>query len=146
MLGGEGAHGMLILSPKAVQRLESYTPTWPMPKIFRMVKDGKLESSIFDGSTINTPSMLCVEDYIVALNWAEKQGGLKGLIDRCNSNLGVIEEFVAQHDWIDFLAKDPATRSNTSVCLSLKLSKEQIKKMTTLLEKEGVAYDIGSYR
>ena len=156
VLGGEAAHGMLILSPRAVERLESYTPAWPMPKIFRLTKGGKLIDGIFEGATINTPSMLCVEDYIDALNWAKSLGGLDALIARANGNFGVIEAFVEKTAWIDFLAVDPATRSNTSVCLSI--VDERIasleaadqaafaKGMTKLLETENVALDIGAYR
>ena len=117
VMGGEAAHGMLILSPRAVARLESYTPPWPLPKIFRLTKAGKLIEGIFNGATINTPSMLAVEDYLVALDWARSVGGLNGLIARSNKNANAISEFVAQHDWIDFLAQDPSTRSTTSVCL-----------------------------
>lgn len=146
VLGGEAAHGMVILSPRAVERLESYTPPWPMPKIFRMTKGGKLIDGIFKGATINTPSMLAVEDYLDALSWAKTQGGLKGLIARADANLDVIEQFVKQHEWIDFLAQDPATRSNTSVCLSVDLPADKIKKMVKLLEQEGAAVDIGAYR
>lgn len=146
VLGGEGAHGILILSPRAVERLESYSPKWPMPKIFRMTKNGKLDEEIFKGSTINTPSMMCVEDYLAALQWANSIGGLSALFQRSKENLRVIERFVAEHSWIDFLAKDPAIRSNTSICLSLDLKKDQIKKMVKLLEDEVIAYDIGSYR
>jgi phosphoserine aminotransferase len=116
-LGGEGAHGMLILSPRAVERLESYTPPWPMPKIFRMTKKGKLNADIFTGATINTPSMLANEDYLDSLAWAKSIGGYAGLVGRANANLAVIEKFVAASEWMDFLAIDPATRSNTSVCL-----------------------------
>lgn len=146
VLGGEGAHGMLIMSPQAVERLETFKHNRPLPKIFRMLKKGKLDEAIFKGDTINTPSMLCVEDYLDALKWAEAEGGLQGLIARSKSNLGVLEAFVAQNDWIHFLAKDPATRSNTSVCLTLDLGKDQVKQFIALLEKEGVAYDIGAYR
>jgi len=147
VLGGEGAHGVLILSPRAVERLESYTPpNRPLPKIFRMVKKGKVDGGIFKGATINTPSMLCVEDYIDALAWADRQGGVKGLIDISMSNLNAIEKFVDDNDWIDFLAKDPATRSSTSVCLTLNLDADQIKSFVSLLDKEDVAYDIGGYR
>lgn len=146
VLGGEGGHGMLILSPRAVQRLESYTPPWPLPKIFRMTKAGKLIEGLFLGATINTPSMLCVVDYLDALNWVESVGGVDATIDICNQNLAVIEEFVNKHEWIDFLAQDKSTRSNTSVCLSLDLLPEQVKALTALLEQHEVAYDIGAYR
>ncbi len=144
--GGEGAHGMLILSPRAVQRLENYNPPWPLPKIFRLKKKGKLMADLFEGSTINTPSLLCVEDYLDALRWAEEIGGLAELIRRSNENLAVIEEFVERNSWIHFLAADPAIRSNTSVCLKVELSPDRVKALTELLESEGVAYDIASYR
>ena len=147
VLGGEGAHGVLILSPRAVERLESYTPpNRPLPKIFRMTKKGKVDESIFQGATINTPSMIAVEDYIDALQWASSIGGVSALIQRSLDNLGVIEKFVAENDWIHFLAKDPAVRSSTSVCLTMDLDAAQIKKVVSLLEKENVAYDIGGYR
>jgi phosphoserine aminotransferase len=146
VLGGEGGHGMLILSPRAVARLESYSPPWPMPKIFRMTSGGKLIEGLFKGETINTPSMLCVADYLDALAWADSVGGVKGLVARSNANLAVIERFVAANPWISFLAKDKATRSNTSVCLSVQASEAQVKAMAKLLEAEGVAYDIGSYK
>lgn len=146
VLGGEGAHGMLILSPRAVERLESYTPPWPMPKIFRLTKNGKLMEDIFVGSTINTPSMLCVVDYLDALAWVKSLGGVAGSIKKSEENLAVIKEFVEQNDWIHFLAEDPATLSNTSVCLTVDATPEQVKKMASLLEQEGVAYDIGAYR
>lgn len=146
VLGGEGAHGMLILSPRAVERLESYTPPWPMPKIFRMTKGGKLVEGIFKGETINTPSMLCVADYLDALNWVESIGGVKAAIQRSQQSLAVISDFIAQNDWIHFLAKEEATISNTSVCLTLDAEPEQVKAMIKLLDKEGVAYDIGAYR
>jgi len=147
VLGGEGAHGMLILSPRAVARLESYTPAnRPLPKIFRLTKKGKLDTSIFEGSTINTPSMLCVEDYLDALSWAKSIGGLPGLIAKSEANLAVVERFVASESWISFLAKDPATNSNTSVCLELDTDADSVKKLVALLEAEGVAYDIGAYR
>jgi phosphoserine aminotransferase len=155
-LGGEAAHGMLILSPRAVARLESYTPPWPLPKIFRMTKDGKLNAGIFEGETINTPSMLCVEDYLDALKWAKSVGGLKALIARSDANTKVIAQWVAHTPWIDFLATDPATRSNTSVCLkfvdpvvtTLPLDGQAAfaKGVAAALEKEGVAYDIAFYR
>ena len=146
VLGGEGAHGMLILSPRAVERLESYSPPWPMPKLFRMTSGGKVTEGLFKGETINTPSMLCVADYLDALQWVESIGGVQATMARSEANLKVISDFVAANEWIDFLAKDPATRSNTSVCLSLKLGEEQVKKMAKLLEAEGVAYDIGAYK
>ena len=146
VLGGEGGHGMLILSPRAVERIEAYSPPWPMPKVFRMKSGGKLIDGLFKGETINTPSMLCVSDYLDALKWAESVGGVKGTIARSEANLGVIEAFVAANDWISFLAKDKATRSNTSVCLSLNATEEQVKSMTRLLEAEGAALDIGSYK
>ncbi|OUS17450.1 phosphoserine aminotransferase [Gammaproteobacteria bacterium 50_400_T64] len=146
VLGGEGAHGMLILSPRAVERLENYTPTWPMPKIFRMTKKGKLNEGIFRGETINTPSMLCVADYLDALDWVRAIGGVEASIARSQANLRVIEDFVAANNWIDFLAQDEATRSNTSVCLTLTLEADQVKALAKLLDNEGVAFDIGAYR
>lgn len=146
VLGGEGGHGMLILSPRAVERLESYTPPRPLPKIFRMTKGGKLIEGLFTGATINTPSMLCVVDYLDALGWVESVGGISATIDRCNQNLATVANFVAERDWIDFLAVDESTRSNSSVCLSLDLSPEQVKEVVKLLDDEGVAYDIGAYR
>ena len=156
VLGGEAAHGMLILSPRAVERLESYTPAWPLPKIFRMTKGGKLIEGIFVGETINTPSMLCVEDYIDALEWADGIGGLKALIAKSEANLKVLADWVAKSDWAAFLANDPATVSNTSVCLKVSdpwlatLDAEAQaavpKKLAALLDEEGVAYDIGAYR
>jgi len=147
-MGGEGAHGMLVLSPRAVERLESHTPSWPMPKIFRMVKKGKLDAGIFQGSTINTPSMLANEDYLDALNWAKGLGGYSALVNKSNANLAVIEKFVEQTPWMEFLAgDDKAVRSNTSVCLCIKdLDEAQVKKMAGLLTKENVALDIGAYR
>ena len=151
VLGGEAAHGMLVLSPRAVERLESYTPPWPLPKIFRLTKGGKLIDGIFDGATINTPSMLAVEDYLAALNWARSVGGLQGLRSRADANAGAIHAFVAERDWIANLANDPATRSNTSVCL--KFTDPRIndgaafaKAVARRLETEGVAFDIGAYR
>lgn len=146
VLGGEGAHGVLVLSPRAVERLESYSPPWPMPKIFRMVKNGKLDASIFEGSTINTPSMMCVEDCLDALEWADSVGGNAGLIQRSEANLQVLRNFCDNNDWISFLAEEEAETSCTSICLQVNLEKSQIKTMTNLLEAEGVAYDIGSYR
>ena len=146
VLGGEAAHGMLVLSPRAVQRLESYTPPWPLPKIFRLKKEGKLIRGIFEGSTINTPSMLCNEDYLAALRWAHSIGGLPALIRRSESNLQTIEDFVAAHDWIHFLASDPAIRSSTSVCLVVDLPAEKLQRVIELLAEEQAAYDIASYR
>ncbi len=156
VLGGEGAHGVLILGPRAVERLESYKPSWPMPKIFRMTKGGKLIEGIFEGETINTPSMICVEDYLDALNWAEKIGGLKELIARTEGNLAIMESWVSKSTWAAFLAEDRAVRSCTSVCLkvvapwftalSADKQAEAIKKIVSLLDKEGVAFDIGAYR
>jgi len=146
VLGGEAAHGMLILSPRAVQRIESYTPPWPIPKIFQLKKKGHLIEEIFEGSTINTPSMLCNEDYLAALNWAASIGGLEALIRRSEDNLRAIEDFVSSRKWLGFLAADRAIRSNTSVCLTVDLSPEKLKNMVSLLEKEQAAFDIGSYR
>ncbi len=156
VLGGEAAHGMIALSPRAVERLENYVPEWPVPKIFQLVKKGKLIEGIFEGATINTPSMLAVEDAVDALKWAKSIGGMPALQKRCRDNFSVIEDWVAQNDWVDFLAKDPASRSYTSVCLSLtspavtrKTKEEQAKiakSLAKLLEEEGVAYDIGAYR
>jgi phosphoserine aminotransferase len=155
-LGGEAAHGVLILSPRAVERLETYKPAWPLPKVFRLTSGGKLIKGIFEGETINTPSMLCVEDYIDALLWAKKAGGLDGLISRANQNARVIASFVKANDWIDYLAEKPKTRSNTSVCLkftdpavtALPADKqaEFAKNIVAILEKEGVGFDLGHYR
>ena len=155
-LGGEGGHGMLILSPRAVQRLESYTPAWPLPKIFRMTKGGKLIDGIFVGETINTPSMLCVEDYLDALNWAKSVGGLKGMIGRADANTRALSDWVAKTPWIDFLAADPAIRSNTSVCLKVvdpavtalpaDAQAAFAKALVAALDKEGAGYDLGHYR
>jgi phosphoserine aminotransferase len=155
-LGGEAAHGMLILSPRAVARLESYTPPWPLPKIFRMTKGGKLIEGIFQGETINTPSMLCVEDYLDALEWAKSAGGLSALRARADGNTRVISEWVDRAKWIDFLAGDPAIRSNTSVCLKVvdpaitRLAADAqaafVKGIAAALDKEGVAFDIDAYR
>ncbi|HHL20195.1 MAG TPA: phosphoserine transaminase [Aliiroseovarius sp.] len=151
VLGGEAAHGMLILSPRAVERLESYAPPWPLPKIFRLTKGAKLIEGIFQGATINTPSMLAVEDYLFALDWARAQGGLAGMIARADANAQVLHDFVATRDWIDNLAQDPATRSNTSVCL--KFTDPRIpdgaafaKSVAKRLEDAGAAFDIGAYR
>ncbi len=156
VMGGEGAHGMLVLSPRAVQRLESYTPPWPLPKIFRMTSGGKLSEGIFKGETINTPSMLAVEDALDGLKWGEQVGGLKGLIGRSQANFAALSKFVAASAWLDFLASDPASRSNTSVCLSIKApwfkalddkgQQAAAKRIVDLLEAEKVAYDIGAYR
>jgi phosphoserine aminotransferase len=156
-LGGEGGHGMMIMSPRAVERLESYTPAWPMPKIFRMKKnDGKINEDIFAGSPINTPSMLCVEDWIDTTEWAKKQGGLKGLMKLSNDNLAIVEKWVSGSSSFGFLTEDPAIRSNTSVCLKVvdpkftALSpddqKATAKKIEKLLASEGVAYDINAYK
>jgi phosphoserine aminotransferase len=156
VLGGEGGHGVIILSPRAVERLESYTPAWPLPKIFRLTKGGKLIEGIFTGATINTPSMLCVEDYIDALTWAESIGGLDGLCNRADANFAVLDAWVSQTNWVDFLAEEPQTRSNTSVCLKIVdadisalddgAQNAFVKRLTSLLDDEGVAYDIGAYR
>lgn len=146
VLGGEGAHGVLILGPRAVERLESYTPSWPMPKLFRMTKGGKLIEGIFRGETINTPSMLCVADYLDALSWVKGIGGINGAIQKSEENLAVVKNFVDSNDWIDFLAEEDATLSNTSICLKLDAEPDQVKAMIKLLDKEGVAFDIGAYR
>ncbi|MEY3984913.1 MAG: hypothetical protein RLZ59_358 [Pseudomonadota bacterium] len=147
VLGGEGAHGILILGPRAVERLESYTPAWPLPKIFRMTKGGKLIDGIFKGETINTPSMLAVEDVIFALEWAQSLGGLSGLMARSNANAAALDKIVAERDWLGHLAADPATRSKTSVCLTIDgADADFIKKFAALLEAEAAAYDIAGYR
>lgn len=156
VMGGEAAHGMIALSPRALERLETYTPPWPMPKIFKLAKKNKVISGIFSGATINTVSMLCVEDAIDGLNWADSLGGLNALINRSKSNLAAIEDWVERTDWIDFLADDVATRSSTSICLKivapwyLELTPEnqaaKAKALVSVLEKEGIAYDINSYR
>lgn len=156
VLGGEAAHGMLVLSPRAVERLETYTPSWPLPKLFRMTKGGKLNPALFEGDTINTPSMLAVEDAIDGLRWAENIGGLKALIERSEANLRAITAWVEKTSWIDFLAVAPETRSNTSICLKIvdpwytALPKEDqakgVKRIAAMLEAEGVAYDIAAYR
>ncbi len=155
-LGGEAGHGMLILSPRAVARLESYTPPWPLPKIFRMTKGGKLNAGIFEGETINTPSMLCVEDYLDALNWAKSVGGLKALIARADANTKVLAYWKAKTPWVDFLAKDASIRSNTSVCMKVvdpaitsltpDAQADFAKKLVAAVEKEGAGYDLGAYR
>jgi phosphoserine aminotransferase len=156
VLGGEAGHGMLALSPRAVQRLESFQPPWPMPKVFRLTRAGKLDEGIFQGSTINTPSMLCVEDILDALAWAEKLGGRRALMERSEGNLAVVAEWVARTPWVEFLARDPATRSSTSICLEVvapafqALSEESqrktLKEMAARLEAESVAYDVEGYR
>lgn len=146
VLGSEGAHGMLVLSPRAVHRLETYSPPWPLPKIFRLVKSGKLNEGVFQGATINTPSMLCLADYLDALDWVESIGGVESTIARSQQNLGVLEAFVERTPWLSFLAVDKATRSNTSVCLRLDLPAPQVAKFVALLASEEVALDIGSYR
>ena len=155
-LGGEAAHGMLILSPRAVERLETYKPVWPLPKIFRLTKGGKLNEGIFEGETINTPSMLCVEDYLDALNWAKSIGGLKALIARADANTKALADWKARTPWVDFLAKDAAIRSNTSVCLKFvdpaitsltaDAQADFSKKLVALVEKEGAGYDFAYYR
>jgi phosphoserine aminotransferase len=155
-LGGEAAHGMLVLSPRAVERLETYKPAWPLPKIFRMTKGGKLNAGIFEGETINTPSMLCVEDYLDALNWGKSIGGLKALMARADANTRVLADWKAKTPWIDFLAKDPAIRSNTSVCLKIvdpaitsltpDLQADFCKKLVALVEKENAGFDFAHYR
>src|SRR6201991_700222 len=155
-LGGEAGHGMLVLSPRAVERLETYKPAWPLPKIFRMTKGGKLNEGIFEGETINTPSMLCVEDYIDTLNWAKSVGGLKGLMARADANTKVLSDWAAKTPWVDFLAKVPAIRSNTSVCLKFDdpaitsltpdAQADFSKKLVALVEKEAAGYDFAYYR
>jgi len=156
VMGGEAAHGMLILSPRAVERLESYTPPWPLPKLFRLTKGGRLIEGIFEGATINTPSMLCVEDYLDALAWGESIGGLPALIARAQANLAAVADWVADTPWVDFLARVPETRSCTSICLSIvdpwfagldeDAQKTVAKGIVARLEERGVAYDIGAYR
>lgn len=155
-LGGEAAHGMMIMSPRAVARLESYTPPWPMPKIFRLKKGDKINKAIFEGDVINTPSMLCVEDYLDALDWANKTGGLDGMVEKSKANLKVVEEWVAKTDWIEFLTGDPSCRSNTSVCLSVTHPKvaaldaeaksKFLKGIASDLSKKNIAHDINSYK
>ncbi len=156
VMGGEAAHGMLVLSPRAVERLESHTPPWPLPKIFRMAKGGKLDAAIFEGSTINTPSLLCVEDALDALGWMESIGGREAVRERAEGNLAAVAEWVARTDWVDFLAREPAQRSCTSICLQVvdpwftgldaDAQARAAKKLAALLEDEGVAYDVGAYR
>ncbi len=155
VLGGEAAHGMLIISPQTVKRLQSWKPTWPMPKIFRLTKNGELNEKIFQGLTINTPSMLCVEDYLDVLKWAKSEGGLSGLIARSERSLGVIKKWIEEKGWIDFLAQDKQTISNTGVCLKVidpwfvKMSEQQqrniINRLVSLVESENAGYDFGSY-
>lgn len=156
VLGGEGAHGMIALSPRAVERLESHEPSWPMPKIFRLTKGGKLNESIFTGATINTPSMLCVEDALDSLGWAESVGGLEGLVGRCDASFAVISDWVSKSDWAAFLAEDTSTSSTTSVCLKVTADwftalsddaqAKAAKRLAVLLEEENAALDIGAYR
>ena len=156
MLGGEAAHGVLVLSPRAVERLESYTPPWPLPKIFRMTKKGKLDEALFQGATLNTVSLLCVEDLLDALAWAESCGGLSGLIARSEANLTVVADWVAASGWCDFLAVDPATRSNTSICLKVvdpwataqpdDAQAALAKAIAAAVEAAGAGYDIDGYR
>lgn len=147
VLGGEGGHGVLILGPRAVQRLEEYTPSWPLPKVFRLVSKGKLSEGIFKGETINTPSMLAVEDAIFALEWSKSVGGLEGLKKRCTANADALNKIVAERDWLGHLAIDHGIRSKTSVCLTVEgADADFIKAMAGLLEKEGAAYDIAGYR
>ena len=156
VLGGEAAHGMLILSPRAVQRLESYTPAWPVPKIFRLTKGGKLIAGVFEGETINTPSMLCAEDYLDALGWAESIGGLQALLSRANANAKVLYGWAEKAPWLESLAVDPATRSNTSVCLKIvdpavaklpiNAQRAFVKQLETMLDKENAARDIAGHR
>jgi phosphoserine aminotransferase len=155
-LGGEAAHGMLVLSPRAVERLETYKPPWPLPKVFRITKGGKLNEAIFEGETINTPSMLCVEDYLDALNWAKSVGGLRALIARADANARVLADWKARTPWIDFLAREAAIRSNTSVCMKVidpaitaltpEAQADFAKKLVALVEKEGAGYDFAHYR
>jgi phosphoserine aminotransferase len=145
-LGGEAAHGMIILSPKAIERLESHTPPWPVPKIFRLASGGKINTALFEGETINTPSLLCVKDWIACLTWAKSIGGLKALMARADASAGVLGEWVKRTPWIEHLAKNPQTRSNTSVCLKVKGEEVLPKRMAQLLSEEGVAHDITAHR
>ena len=156
VLGGEAQHGMLILGPRAIERLEAYTPPWPLPKLFRLTRNGKVMLDLFEGSTINTPSMLCLEDYLDALAFAESVGGLDGMIARADANAGVIADWVGRTPWVDFLAVRPATRSNTSVCLKIvdpavlalpeAARADFARRLAALLDAENVAKDIGAYR
>jgi phosphoserine aminotransferase len=156
VMGGEAAHGIMVLSPRAVERLENYTPSRPLPKVFRLAKGGELDKSIFDGATINTPSMICIEDALDGLKWAESVGGLSGLIARSDANLAALEAWVEKTPWVDFLAETKETRSNTSICLkivdpwynALTVDQQQdsAKRIVSLLDSEGVAFDIGAYR
>jgi len=156
VLGGEAAHGMLALSPRAVERLETYTPAWPLPKVFRLTSKGKISEGVFKGETINTPSMLCVEDALDGLRWAERIGGLPALMERCETSLAYVDDWVTHSDWAAFLAEDAATRSCTSICLKIvapwftalptDAQAKAAKQLASLLEKQGVAYDIASYR
>ena len=156
VLGGEAAHGMLALSPRAVARLESWSPPWPLPKLFRMARKGRLDAALFEGSTINTPSLLCVEDALDGLAWAERIGGLAALIARSEANLAAVADWVEKTPWVDFLAREPATRSSTSICLAIedawfrtldtKAQREVVKRLVARLEQEGVAHDVGGYR
>jgi phosphoserine aminotransferase len=145
-LGGEGAHGMIILSPRAIERLESHTPSWPLPKLFRLASGGKVNKALFEGETINTPSMLCVEDWIATLNWAKSIGGLSALMARADTNARLVGQWVEARNWVDYLAKDPKTRSNTSVCLAVKGPQGLAMQMAELLGEERVAYDIAAHR
>ena len=154
VLGGEAAHGMLALSPRAAKRLETHTPSWPMPKVFRMVTNGKVDEALFRGATINTPSMLCVEDAIFALEWARSIGGKKGLVSRSAANLNAVSNWIEKTTWVEFLPKNPATRSCTSICVEISkasgLDPEALKNapkyISSLLENEGVAYDLNNHR
>ncbi|MCL9777161.1 phosphoserine transaminase [Vibrio methylphosphonaticus] len=146
VLGGEGAHGVIVLSPNAIKRLESYQPPWPLPKIFRMTQSGKVIEGLFSGATINTPSMLCVADYLDALGWVSDIGGVGAAIEKSQANLAVLTRFVASRSWVHFLAQEDSQRSNTSVCFTLDASEAQTKALVALLDKEGAGYDIGAYK